>query len=345
MKKTNKFLIFLVFLVGNLYSQNKEITLTAVGDIMMGTSFPSTDYLPSTDTNPFGNVLPVLQDTDILFGNHEGTLTDTGKNAKHCKDASKCYSFKSPTWLADYLQQAGFDVMSIANNHIGDFGKIGIENTKKTLHSLGIAHAGVYGKPTAIFEKEGITYGFCAFAPNKDTPKLTDLKKAVETVKKLKAAHVDIIIVSFHGGAEGSKHTHVTRKTEIFYGENRGNVYQFAHAMIDAGADVILGHGPHVSRAIEIYKNKFITYSLGNFCTYGRFSLSGTKGYAPIVKITMDENGNFIKGKIVSAKQKSRIYPYIDPDASALKEIKKLTKNDFPASQIVFEEDGTFYIK
>jgi len=344
MKKKHIHFVIILLITVSTFSQNKEITLTAVGDIMMGTSFPSKNYLPTRDVNPFGNVLDILQDTDVLFGNHEGTLTDTGKNAKHCKDPSKCYSFKSPTWLADYLGQAGFDVMSIANNHIGDFGKLGITNTKKTLESQGIAYAGVYGKPTAIFEKDGITYGFCAFAPNNDTPKLTNINKAVATVKSLKDK-VDIIIVSFHGGAEGSKHTHVTRKTEIFYGENRGNVYKFAHAMIDAGADVILGHGPHVSRAIEVYKERFIVYSLGNFCTYGRFSLSGTKGYAPIVKITMDESGKFLKGKIVSAKQKSRVYPYIDLNSSALKEIKKLTSSDFPESKIVFEEDGSFYLK
>jgi poly-gamma-glutamate capsule biosynthesis protein CapA/YwtB (metallophosphatase superfamily) len=342
MKKT--FLLLTILFVANSFAQNKEITLTAVGDIMMGTSFPSKSYLPAKNVNPFGKVLSELQDTDILFGNHEGAISDTGKNAKHCKDPSKCYSFKSPSYLADYLNQAGFDVMSIANNHIADFGTIGIKNTKKALEKQGIAFAGVYGKETAIFEKDGIKYGFCAFAPNNNTPKLTNIPKAVATVKKLKEAGVDIIIVSFHGGAEGSKHTHVTRKTEIFYGENRGNVYKFAHAMIDAGADVLLGHGPHVARAIEVYKDRFIIYSMGNFCTFGRFSLSGTKGYAPIIKITMDEKGKFIKGKIVSAKQKSRVFPYLDPAKSAFKEIKKLTKADFPKSKIVFSEDGSFYL-
>ena len=337
-------LITVLSVIG-LYSQNKEITLTAVGDIMMGTSFPSKNYLPATNTNPFGGVIKELQDTDILFGNHEGTITDTGKNAKHCKDPSKCYSFKTPTKFASYLGEVGFDVMSIANNHIGDFGKIGITNTRKALESQGIAYAGVYGKTTAIFEKDGVKYGFCAFAPNNHTPKLTNIPKAVATVKELKEKGVDIIIVSFHGGAEGSKHTHLTKKTEYFYGENRGNVYKFAHAMIDAGADVILGHGPHVSRAIEVYKDRFITYSLGNFCTFGRFSLSGTKGYAPIIKIKMDEEGRFISGNIISAKQKSRVYPYLDPNQAAYKEIKKLTKSDFPKSTIVFEEDGSFYIK
>jgi predicted lipoprotein len=84
---------------------------------------------------------------------------------------------------------------------------------------------------------------------------------------------------------------------------------------------------------------------MGNFCTFGRFSLSGTKAYAPIIKITMDKKGAFIRGKIVSARQKSKVFPYIDPAKLAFKEIKKLTKADFPKSKIVFNEDGSFYLK
>jgi len=344
MKKT----IFLLFVTYTfcINAQNKEktsISLMAVGDIMMGTSFPNRSYLPAKNTNPFAKVNAVFHEADILFGNHEGTLTDSGKNAKHCKDPSKCYSFKSPTYLGKYLKEAGFDVMSIANNHIGDFGKIGITNTTKTLEENDIAYAGIFAKPFTTFVKDGVKYGFAAFAPNKDCLKIYNIKKATEIVKKLNA-QCDIVIVSFHGGAEGHKHTHVTKKTEIFYGENRGNVYKFAHAVIDAGADVVLGHGPHVSRAIEVYKNRFIAYSLGNFCTYKRFSLRGIKGYAPIVKLELDKKtGVFLQGKIISAKQTSGVYPFLDTTNAAFKEIKKLTKEDFPNSGITFMEDGNFY--
>ena len=233
--------------------------------------------------------------------------------------------------------------MSIANNHIGDFGKIGITNTTKTLKENGIAYAGIFAKPSTIFTKDGVKYGFAAFAPNNDCLKIYHIKKAQEIVKKLNA-QCDIVIVSFHGGAEGHKHTHVTKKTEIFYGENRGNVHKFAHAVIDAGADVVLGHGPHVTRAIEVYKNRFIAYSLGNFCTYKRFSLRGIKGYAPIVKLEIDKKtGYFLQGKIISAKQTSGVYPFLDKTNAAYKEIKKLTQADFPNSGITFMDDGSFY--
>ncbi|GAA3510425.1 CapA family protein [Aquimarina addita] len=319
----------------------ESIKLMAVGDIMMATNFPNASYMPAEGTNPFEKVEGVLKEADILFGNVEGTLTDEGKNAKHCSDPSKCYSFRSPESYGQYLESTGFDVMSIANNHIGDFGSIGIKNTAKTLEKHNIAYAGIFAQESTIFEKNGITYGFCAFAPNKDCVKIHNLTNAKRIVEELKEK-VDIIIVSFHGGAEGSDHTHVTRKTERFYGEDRGNVYLFAHTLIDAGADIILGHGPHVSRAFEVYNNKFIAYSLGNFCTYSRFNLSGIKGYAPIAEIDIDLEGNFIKGKLHSAKQIDEIYPFMDDQKRALKEIQKLTQEDFPESNLVFKEDGTF---
>ncbi len=321
--------------------KSKRITIMAVGDIMMGTNFPNDSYLPPKGKGPFDDVNSILKQADILFGNLEGTLTDEGENAKRCSDPSKCYSFRSPESFGNYLEETGFDVMSIANNHIGDFGEIGIKNTSKTLKKHKIAYAGVFAKPSAVFEKNGITYGFCAFAPNKDCIKIHNLTNAKEIVQELKQK-ADIVIVSFHGGAEGTKHTHVPRKTERFYGEDRGDVYRFAHTVIDAGADIVLGHGPHVSRAFEVYQNKFIAYSLGNFCTYSRFNLTGIKGYAPIAEIEIDTDGNFIKGTLHSAKQIDEIYPFIDEKKRALKEIQKLTQEDFPESKLIFEEDGSF---
>ncbi len=109
------------------------------------------------------------------------------------------------------------------------------------------------------------------------------MAEAEEIVRHL-ADTCDIVIVSFHGGAEGANYQHVTKDYEMYYTENRGNVYSFAHRMIDAGADVIFGHGPHITRAVEVYNERFIAYSLGNFCTYGRFNLSGPNGIAPVIK-------------------------------------------------------------
>lgn len=319
----------------------ENFTIMGVGDIMMGTNFPDSTYLPPVSSHPFEKVIPILKNADVLFGNLEGTLTDEGENAKSCSDPSKCYSFRSPEVYGNYLADAGFNVMSIANNHIGDFGNIGIKNTVKTLEKHNIAYAGIFAKESTLFEKNGLTYGFCAFAPNKDCIKIQNLKNAKRIVRELKEK-ADVIIVSFHGGAEGFDHTHVPRKTETFYGEDRGDVYQFAHELIDEGADIIFGHGPHVSRGIEVYKNRFIAYSLGNFCTYSRFNLTGIKGYAPIIAVTINRQGAFIKGRIHSARQIDEVYPFMDDKKAALKEIQLLSEEDFPENPLVFDEKGNF---
>ena len=126
----------------------------------------------------------------------------------------------------------------------------------------------------------------------------------------------------------------------MFYGENRGDVYRFSHALIDAGADVIFGHGPHVTRAIEVYNQRFIAYSLGNFCTYRGISVSGVNGQAPIVKIFTDREGKFLKGRIIPTVQTYGEGVRVDPQNQAIKKIQELTKKDFPESQIQIAENG-----
>ncbi len=319
-------------------------TIVGVGDIMMGTSYPSTRYLPPNNgADLMTDVLDILTNADVTFGNFEGTFLNSGKTTKHCKNPNLCYAFRTPESYIANLITAGFDVMSIANNHSGDFGWAGRKKTKQILSDAGIHFAGLMGSDEyTIFKKNGLTYGFCAFAPNSGTVDIRNITKAKSIVAKLDK-ECDIVIVSFHGGAEGSKHQHVTRKTEKFYGENRGNVYRFAHAVIDAGADVVFGHGPHITRAIEVYKNRFIAYSLGNFCTYGRFSLNGPKGFAPIIKLKVNNDGSFVSGKIIPIYQQKTHGPKKDPQKRAIKKIIALTKADFPNSTLTIEEDGSFY--
>ena len=243
-------------------NEKKEIKIVGVGDIMLGTAYPSKRYLPpNEDCRPLlEDVKPYLLEADISFGNLEGVLVDGGKMSKNCKDTLKCYAFRMPEKFASCLSEPGFDILSLANNHSGDFGDFGRKRTMHLLDSLKIEHAGLETKPSAEFIRDGVKYGFIAFAPNKGTLDLLKTDEAVKMVKALADSN-DIVIVSFHGGAEGKAYQHLTKETEEFYGENRGNIYEFSHKMIDAGADVIFGHGPHVTRAMEIYNNRF-TYRI-----------------------------------------------------------------------------------
>ena len=315
------------------------ISIVAVGDMMLGSAYPSKVNLPPDDgVNSFIAVEKFLKG-DIVFGNLEGCFLDNGKSTK-CSDpnSNSCFAFRMPEKYAGIYKKAGFNVLSIANNHVGDFGLTGRKKTTSILDSLQIEYAGLQSKPFAIFKKDSVKYAFCAFAPNENTVSIKNIDSAKMLVAKLKA-QVDIVIVSFHGGGEGAKFEHVTRKTETFYNENRGNVYAFAHGVIDAGADIVLGHGPHVTRAVEVYKNKFIAYSLGNFCTYGMFGLKGPNGFAPLLQIKINSKGDFIYADVISVKQDKINRLNLDENQSAFKKLKFLTDTDIPENNLEFENN------
>ncbi len=315
------------------------VTLIGVGDIMMGSIHPK-PVLPEKDGEYLmKDVAHILKSADVTMGNLEGVLMDEGGTAKTCRNPDVCYVFKSPTRFVDNLQQAGFDVMSLANNHAGDFGEAGRVSSMRTLENAGISHAGQIQQKYVLFERNGIRFGFTAFAPNSNCLQITDIEEAKAIVSHLDSL-AEIVIVSFHGGAEGPDHQHVTRQTETYYGENRGNVYEFSHAVIDAGADVVFGHGPHVTRAIEIYNNRLIAYSLGNFCTYSGINVAGINGQAPIIKVFTTRNGTFIKGEITATFQRYRDRVLIDPEKRAIRKIQELTKKDFPEVPIRIDDNG-----
>ena len=316
------------------------VTVIGVGDIMMGTNYPDAGYLPpNKGAHLLEEVEPILRNADVTFGNLEGVILNEGGNAKYCRNPKVCYIFRSPEYMLTHLKSAGFDVLSTANNHAGDFGNPGRTNTARALDSLQFFHAGQMTHPYTTFMIEGMKYGFAAFAPNTGTMSINDIEKATEIVSILDSIS-DIVIVSFHGGAEGSKHQRVPRKNEIFYGENRGDVYNFSHKMIDAGADIIFGHGPHVTRAVDIYKKRFIIYCLGNFCTYARFNLRGDNGLAPIIKVFTSSQGEFMKAEITPIVQRAPGGPKIDPDGRVIDKIRELTEKDFPEVPVKIDATG-----
>jgi hypothetical protein len=326
-------------------STDTLISFIGVGDMMLGTDFPDKKYLPpNNDPMPYvSEAIPYLKSADVTFGNLETSLLDEGPVVKSCKDTTKCYAFKMPEKYGLVLKEMGFDFLNLANNHIRDFGQAGMQTTRYHLEKLNIAWSGLIDKPTDTITARGLKIGLAAFSPNTGTVDINDLPYAIQLVKNLKDS-CDIVIVSFHGGAEGADHQHITRERETFYGENRSNVYEFAHAMIDAGADIIFGHGPHVCRAIEVYKNRFIAYSLGNFATYSRFNLTGPNALTPIVKVYTNTKGEFIKGQIIPFRQIKNVALSYDESKAVIYKIKDLTRIDFPElnGRLMIEDSGEF---
>lgn len=320
--------------------QHDTISIAAVGDIMLGSAYPDSSKLPPDSAKgSFKRALPYFKGSDIVFGNLEGTLLDSGMPATYKKKLTTAFLFRMPTPYAQVLKDAGFNLLSVANNHITDFGDNGCLSTMQTLQKYNIRYAGLESCPTTIFEQNGIKYGFCAFAPNAHTLSLLQTERAVRIIHQLKQ-QCDVVIVSFHGGAEGTAYEHVPHKMESYLGAKRGDVNAFAHAAIDAGADVIFGNGPHVSRAMEMYKNRLIAYSLGNFCTYKSVSVMGVCGMAPLLKVYLNKKGEFLSGRIISFKQTHENGLMPDTLNRVVNRIKMLTQADFPQSGLVIDEKG-----
>ena len=317
----------------------KRISIAAVGDMMLGTDYPE-NHLPDDDGVSFlAAVTPLLAAADITFGNLEGVLLDGGEPGKRCSNPKSCYRFRSPSRYVEYFVNAGFDVMSLANNHARDFGEEGRLASMSTLAAAGIHHSGLEGDFASLRANE-LDVAVLAFAVTVNSNLLLDYELAAATVTEYAASH-DIVVVSFHGGGEGGDVTRLPFAEEEYLGEPRGDVVKFSRMMVDAGADLVVGHGPHVVRAIERYRNRLIAYSLGNFATYYGISVAGIKGIAPILVATLDGEGNFIEGQIHSTIQLRPAGPSIDGANRALALLRSLSIQDFTTPGITFAPDGS----
>ncbi len=306
--------------------------------MMIGTDYPQ-NHLPDDDGLGFlTNVAPFLSSADIAFGNLEGVLLDGGEPGKKCSNPAACYLFRSPTRYANHYRAAGFDVLSLANNHARDFGEEGRSSSMQAIAAASMHHSGRVDD-FASLEVNGLRIAVLAYAVTKNSNMLLDYELAFETVAASASSH-DIVVVSFHGGAEGADVTHVPFVEEEYYGEPRGDMVWFARGVVDAGADLVIGHGPHVVRGMERYKGRLIAYSLGNFATYYGISVAGIKGIAPILTTTLDGYGAFVDGEIVSTIQLRPAGPSIDPRGRALDLIRGLSNEDFGESGLTFLPDG-----
>ncbi len=282
---------------------------------MLGSTFPDAtggELPPNDGADLLKDVTPLLKEGDIVFGNLEGPLMDGGSSAKcHHKRPGSCYAFRVPTRYGAHLKAAGFNVMGLANNHALDFGQDGRASSRALI----------------------------SFATYPGAHNFLDLDDTVRTIRETRAK-ADIVIVSFHGGAEGVTHQHVPYSAEFFLGENRGDLRRFAHAAIDAGAQLILGSGPHVVRGMEVYHGKLIAYSLGNFATYGAINVSGVSGLSVVLKARLAADGSFLGGCAYPTWQEKGSGPRIDQDRRILPILRSLSEEDFKQDAVQVGPNG-----
>ena len=291
-----------------------------VGDIAFSTQQGLPPHGPA---RVFSSVRRYLRAPDIMTGNLEGTLAHSGPS----KCRGNCFAFHAPASYARALRRVGFGLVNLANNHSHDFGDVGLRETLSALGRARIAHTGLHGQIT-IKRVRGVKVAFLGFAPYPWTSPLTDIPAARRLVAKA-ARRAPAVIVFIHAGAEGAGATHTPHGTETAFGENRGNARAFARAAVDAGADAVLGSGPHVLRGMECYRHAIVAYSLGNFVGYRTLATSGVLGLSGVLEASFAADGGFIGGRLRPVKLAPPGVPRRDRSGASIRLVRQLSRQDF----------------
>ncbi|MGH3682353.1 MAG: CapA family protein, partial [Natronosporangium sp.] len=263
---------------------------------------------------------------------------DTGFE-KCGQDSSGCHAFRAPPQYAAHLREAGFDLLNLANNHGNDYGPEGRANTQAALSDHGLAYTGDRDQIT-VLDVAGTSVAVVGFSAYAWTNDLNDLSQAAGVVSRA-AEQADLVVVQVHMGAEGADQTRVSPGPESFFGEDRGDPMAFGRAVIDAGADLVVGHGPHVLRGLEFYEGRLIAYSLGNFAGGGgTLSADGTLGLGAVLSVSLTPDGDFAGGRLVATHMYDAGLPVVDPDRRGLDLVREVTGLDFPDTGARLGRDG-----
>ncbi|GAA3384519.1 CapA family protein [Cryptosporangium minutisporangium] len=326
------------------------VRVAAVGDVILG----STPKLPPDGGRTFfDDVRPVLTG-DVVTGNLESPLTDRTYSAKCARPSSsssskttakpseppnRCFAFRVPPGYARWLADAGFTVLNVANNHARDYGTGGLHDTTAALRRHGVAHTGFAGQITRV-SANGVRVAVLGFSPYGWTNSVLDVRAAAALVRRA-AVGADVVVVNMHIGAEGSDRTHVRPGPETFLDEQRGDPIRFAHAVVDAGADLVVGHGPHVLRGMEFYRGRLIAYSTGNFAGYRTLSTAGPLGVGGVVRVELRADGSWVGGTLVSTRLVRGGLPARDPERRALTLVRRVSAADFGQTAVRLGPGGT----
>jgi hypothetical protein len=312
----------------------KPVSIDWVGDTVLGSSY---GLPPDGGKQSMSGVSRELQRADLTWGNLEETLS-TATSSKCGSSSPNCFAFQAPPSYAGLLRAAGFDLMNMANNHAFDFGALG---RAQTVAALTHAHVGSTGAPNQItvLKRHGTTVAFLGFAPYPWAARLDRIPQAVALVKRA-AKMADLVVVAIHAGAEGANATHVPRGTEFFLGENRGNSRAFAHAVINAGADLVVGSGPHVLRGVEIYHGHLIAYSLGNFAGFRNFGMGGNLSLSGIFHVVLRPDGSWSSARLIPVELRGVGLPALDPSDASVRLVAQLSREDFGANAAHFAPNG-----
>lgn len=316
------------------------LTFAFTGDINLGTTTLPGGVPPDSGRAVLAAAHPALVG-DFVVGNLEGVFADTGVSEK-CIGRTNCYAFRTPVFLAERLRDAGFTHLNLANNHSNDLGAAGRASTRAILNELNLQFYGPLGAiaiDTVLRGDSVSVVGLVGFTTYPFAYNLLDIERSTAVIDSVRPL-VDVLIVTFHGGAEGSKALNTGHGPEFLGREPRGDLRRWARAVIDAGADAVIGHGPHVLRGIEFYAGRPIAYSLGNFATYRGFSVSGPLGITGVLQLELAGDGTFSAARLVPMNQARLRGPAPDPSGAAIDLLRRLSREDFGPTGARVADDG-----
>ncbi|HEU4559224.1 MAG TPA: CapA family protein [Longimicrobium sp.] len=326
----------------------------AGGDVTLGTNLDTTwvftasgrlgrrvAALPDPDSL-MAPLRPLLADADVALLNVESAIGEGAPGRRKCSpNSTACFAFRSPVEAAGAFSRAAGGkpvVGNVTNNHARDAGDSGWYATMRHLRDAGARVTGADTLATMVVTAAGDTVAFLGFSPfvGPDSRNLPGVRRHVARA----AARYRYVVVNAHLGAEGRGAQHTPNRNEIFLGEDRGNSVAFARTAIDAGADVVFGHGPHVMRGAEWYRGGLIFYSLGNLLTYGPFTLSEPMNRGAIACADLAPGGGVLGAEVRSTRQTPPGLARPDADGVAASLVDALGAQDFPATAARVGDNG-----
>ena len=253
-------------------------------------------------------------------------------------ETENCFAFQAPAGNAKTLRWAGVDVVNHANNHAFDYGAVGWRASRDALKRAKVGATGAPGEIVTL-TKKGTKVAFTGFSTYSWSNPMGDEARVRALIERA-AGQADVVVAFFHAGAEGADKSHVPNGPESAFGEYRGDSRRFARVAIDAGADLVLGSGPHVLRGIELYKNRLIAYSLGNLAGYKNFNTGGRSALSALLTVAVTPTGRFFAGRIDSLRLDGAAIPHEDSSRAAAKLMRSLSLADFPSSRLRIDSKG-----
>jgi len=309
------------------------ITVVATGDLVLG----STPAVPPSDARGFFAEVQTDLAGDVVLGNLEAALV-RGAAPECSPSGGGCSSFRLPPTFAGAFAETGYTVLALANDHADDAGVEGLRQTVDALTDVGVGHTGLEDQ-IAIQRVAAADVAIVGFGTTVGTASVTDVAGAMRLVRRASRL-ADLVIVSMHAGGEGADRQHVTRGAERYRGENRGDVVRFAHAAVEAGADLVVGHGPRVLRGMEWYRGRLIAYSLGSLAGYRVVERGGPLSVGGILRVTLGSDGRFESGRLVATRLIGSGRPVLDPSEAAHGLVRTLSLGDFGTRAVGITAEG-----